>query len=121
MYIRRQDAIDSIEDSIGLIDRALNDMDILNERKILERERKALMSLRDDMKSIPAADFVDKATYDQLLAENAKLKKQVSALHGEWIRYGAEKWYCSKCERTIECEQCSLPNFCEDCGASMKP
>lgn len=82
MYIRKQDAIDSIEDSIGLIDRALCDMDIplCDERKMLERERKSLSSLRDDIKEIPAADVVDRTAYDQLLDENAKLRKQVSSL-----------------------------------------
>lgn len=42
-------------------------------------------------------------------------------IRGEWIQYGTMKWYCSKCGRTIEREECSLPNFCEDCGANMKP
>lgn len=66
MYIRRQDAIDSIEDSIGLIGRALCDMDIplCDERKMIERERKSLLSLRDDIKEIPAADVIPRDHID---------------------------------------------------------
>ena len=39
--------------------------------------------------------------------------------HGRWVRYGAEKWYCSECMLTIEAEKESLPDFCKACGAKM--
>lgn len=41
-------------------------------------------------------------------------------VHRRWIRYGAEKWYCSGCGLTIETEEECLPNFCKDCGADMR-
>lgn len=53
-------------------------------------------------------------TMDRIAAADIK-----PVVHGRWIRYGAEKWYCSECELTIETEEECLPHFCKDCGAKM--